>query len=200
MAIKLMRFRYKRTAWLEQTDAQSVFALKRLDHVSKGDFHLSVDLRHDGCEGVAFHMQEKEAYVVYLHTPRSPQRVAGNQLEPKEQTFLAISRIKDGAVKNLVAKDMGKLGLFGWYQLQVSVKGKKIEAAVHLKSKEKLGWGGPVFIAAEKEKQSSGRFGVFTDLSTAAFTNMRIWPGPEEMRLHWGVADFSSSGSWHTLP
>ncbi len=196
MAIKLMRFRYERIGRLEQTDEQAVLALNRLEGPHMGDFHLSVELRHDGCQGVVFHEKDGDCFVVYLHAPRSPQRISGDQFAPEQQTFLAVGQIKDGRARNLVMKSMAKQAFRSWYQLQVCVKGDRIDAAVCKKGKGGI----PFFIAAKKEEPSSGRFGLFTDLSTAAFTALRIWPEPGNMRAYWESADFSSSEAWDTLP
>lgn len=197
MAIKLLRFRYKRIGWLEQTDNQAIAALNRLDCVSMDNFHLSLDFRHDGCEGVAFHLNEKESFLAYLHAPRSSGRVVGNSPEYKEQTSLVIARLSGDELKILTMRDIGKQELCSWYQMQISVKGRTITAAVHHPKKRGEY---PFFLAAKTEKPCSGGFGLFTDLSTAAFTNLKIWPKPGDMRLYWERKDFSSGGAWKTLP
>ena len=196
MGIKLMRFRYERIGWLVQDNDQADFALNRLKGPELGDFHLTVDLRHDGCQGVAFHTGADDCFVVYIHSPRSPQRIRGASPDSGQQTFLAIGHTKGGRAVNLAMKNMGKQQLHTWYQLQVCVKGNRIDAAACRKGKD----GVPFFIAAEREESRSGGFGLFTDLSTAAFTALRIWPEPGNMRAYWDLADSSASEAWDTLP
>lgn len=196
-AIRMVRFSWRRSGVLGQTDADQPIALCTKDDTALGDMHFRSDVRIDGASGLAFRVQPdgKSFYCLAIVLPGSPvyaryfppevqaEVVAANYTAADDVTtaagepMLVIARVQDDTLAVLRGMRLKYIPRKSWVRLQVKLTGDLIQGAVNTDP--------PTYVGARDEKFESGRVGLFTDTSTGAFKNLYLWPSPQMIRNNW---------------
>ena len=207
-AIRMDRFRWRRSGILEQKKDGVRFARAIQQEETFADMHLRADVRLDGVNGIVFHVSEdgKSYYFLgvvlrdhplykdYFPPEIQDEKLAANYAGAEQFQFalgrsmLVLARVEAGKITLLRGLRILQLSpsyyvnTGTWAQIQVKVAGDVIQGAVKI-ADERFPWA--TYVGARDATLGEGGVGVFTDRSTGAFRNLEVWQTPQMIRDLW---------------
>jgi hypothetical protein len=207
-AIRMSRFRWRRSGTLEQTSDAVRFARAVTKGESRRDMHVRARVRVDGINGIIFHVsddggsyyflgvvtQGHPLYKEYFPPELQDEKLAANYAGAEQFGFalgrpmVVLARIEGEKITLLRGIRLLQISpsyyvkAGTWAQMQVKVSGDLIQGAVQLQD-ERFPWA--TFVGAHDAALPAGRVGVFSDRSTGAFKDLEVWDRPQMIRDLW---------------
>lgn len=201
-SIRKYHFSYRRSGIFRQTADNRPLALAiRADH-DLADLHIRADVRVDGANGIAFHVQPdgKSYYIMAVVVPGNvydlwfPPEIEKKKLdmphagEEESRRFAlgdpmcVLGRVEDGRLTVLTArKMMDSVKKGDWVQIQVKVTGDLLQGAAR---RDRVA----TYVGVHDSHHKSGSTGLITDRSVGSFQKLYIWDTPHMMRDLWQQA------------
>lgn len=208
--IRQYRFSYRRSGVLQQSDAKAPLAMASRSAGKFKDLHIRADVRVDGANGIAFHVQpdgesyyvfavilpESEAYKLWFPPEIEAKKLAIPHAGEEENRRFAVGypmcvlgRVDNSKLTVLSATKLlnltteftiDQLRPGDWVEMQVKVSGDLIQAAAKQEKEYPA-----TYVSAREASYESGKMGFVTDRSSGAFKNVCIWDRALMIRELW---------------
>jgi len=174
-------FDYKRVQALEQIDPSVPMAVASVDEKEYSNFHLRVNMRVDGANGVIFSRKNNNYNFIALTLPTNPCGSSNIGCE-HEGTYLVCGKCEDGKItvirRQLLSIAGVSLSAGDWVQVQVKAEDGIVTAAVRTAESR-------AFYTVLNELETQGEVGLFTNKCTGAFKEVSLGHEPKKLRDNW---------------
>ena len=184
-SMKMIRFRYRRSNSILQKDPKATLACTVCTIDNLRDLHLRVEMKVDGCSGIAFRFAEgsKLRYYLYcLMIPVNPTRQSFKGSPGRQEAFALLGKVENNKLTILNWREIYEgLEPGTWCEVQVSAEGSLLKGSFRESSEKAANY----VCARDESINKRGGVGLFTDKCTGAFRNLTVWPIVTPMRNIW---------------
>lgn len=213
-SVEAVRFRYRRTGIVEQTDGTAPARWMRPGQQALGDLHLRAQMRLDAATGLLFRasadgasgyafaviMPGTAAYKRWFPPELQAPVLSANYTADDTRTaatgypMAVLARLDAGKLTVLRGTRVSGVKQGDWVQVQVKARGDLLQGAVNgelgPEPSPPLGSAtnrdtGPTYAGAHDDAYRAGAIGLLTDGGTGAFADLCAWDAPQTMRELW---------------